>query len=350
MLVPCGVFSQGTFFVNDADSYRPIIVVKASPGNVHSAQISGGTASNSLAMYLVKNGTPSNVPVSCTYRMANDSLIMKPIAKLGEGLEFIIRYKTGNDTLEQQYFTPVQTPVFSTPTEVETVFPLTDSIPKNVLFFHLRFTQPMQASKLAFQNVGIYDENGKKFERLWRERSYWLDDNKLLVIMVHPGRVKRGIDLEIPYEVGKEYEFRVDGAFTDIYGKTVQQDFRKKFVVIEPDYEIPTVAFDRFVVQSSQTEQKIDLYFNDKMDHASIIDGVKILDPDGSEVEGLMTYVTDSHYEFVPMYDWKKGKYQIVFGEIVCDLAANRLNRLFEMDKSEEVLKDKDVIWEFEIK
>ena len=53
---------------------------------------------------------------------------------------------------------------------------------------------------------------------------------------------------------------------------------------------------------------------------------------------------------FDPEEEWKSGIYELVMKKVVSDLSANRLNRPFELKDPEDVKKDKDIIWKFEIK
>ncbi len=352
MLVPCEIFSQGTFFINEDSPLKPEISVDFDEGqdSTFKDKVSSGEIKKQFAIYLVREGKRSRIPVSSKYSVAARLVTLRPIGKLGEGLEFQLFYIDGTDTITQQYFTPKKESSNLEESIITEIFPLSDSIPRNILYFHMRFNNSMQPDKLAFERVGIYDDNGNKFERLWRERSYWLDDNKLLVIMVHPGRVKRGIDLEIPYEDGKDYEFRVSGEFMDVYGHPVKQSLTKKFHVIEEDYEIPIIDYDNFEVPEVGTENGLRITFKDPMDHASIVEGVWIKDSEGTQVDGRFLYQSDSDFSFIPDSKWKAGRYELIFDKIVSDLAANRLNRPFEMDDPSEVYEDKPVVWQFVIK
>lgn len=352
ILIPCGASSQG-IFIDSSDPFQPVISVMAPAehGQKIANKISSGAIKKEFALYLIKEGKRMPVPVGCKYNHDVDRLTMTPAGKLGYGQNFeILRILAGDTTIEN-YVTPALLEGDAPLPEITEIYPQSTEIPKNILYFHIRFSEPMMSDIGAYHQIQLLDPNGESIDLIWRHKSFWLDNNRLLVLMIHPGRVKREINLEKPFEVGKKYKLVAKGELKDQYGRTVSFDESKEFTIAEGDYEIPKALKEKFVVPYAGTTEPLQFGFSDKMDQASIVDGIEIRNSQGQVVAGeILTSSDDMDFLFDPKEEWKSGIYELVMKKVVSDLSANRLNRPFELKDPEDVKKDKDIIWKFEIK
>ncbi len=350
--IPCGSFSQG-IFLDRSDPLKPILSVEitAADSNIVRTLVNENNVSKVFALYLIKNNKRLSVPVTGKYALNGKVLKYVPLSELGAGLEFEGEYTANGDTSFVHYLTPVAAEIDVPLPELEQIFPRSVDIPCNQLYFHIRFSQPMFPNKMAWQVVKIYDEDQEEIPKMWRERSYWLDSNRVLVLMIHPGRVKRGIGLDVPFKEEQEYVFLIDGELSDAFGRCVKMYSKTKFFASKDDYEIPKVNHKEVLVPARGTEDPLSIQFSEAMDYASIIDGVTITDEQGKLVKGnFWPLDNDATIEFFPGQEWIPGTYTITYGKIVADLAGNRLNRPFEMTSAEEVLKDEPIVFHFQIK
>lgn len=308
-------------------------------------------AADILRLYMIINDTPASVPVSGTYLLNDLELSFTPTYTLGEGKEFEFQYKVGGQLAAKRFSMPSK-PRPGNVASVITAYPMSDTIPYNTLFFHVRFSEPMLDDKDAYKHVKIYDENGAERERPWRQKSFWLDGNKLLVLMIHPGRVKSGIHYESPlFDSGKNYTIKIETDIKDANGQTLRTGYTKQYFVNGEDRICPKVEIDRKMLPQAQTREPIFLSFSENMDHASVTDGTKIYDRAGKPVPCIVrTLADDGHYQLMPVQNWKKGKYTLVLKSAVYDVAANRIRRPFETTNIKEMETDKlDTIFTFKI-
>ncbi len=349
--IPCGVFSQG-IFIDLSSPLLPVASVEVSPSDTERVRsyISNNTIHKYFRLLLVKDGKKLGVPVSGIYLLDDLTLLYHPMSPLGEGLQFEIDCTLEGEPNTGTFSTP-SISVDDTPfSEVEQIFPRSTDIPCNELYFHVRFTQPMFPDPLAWKVVKVYDD-GEVIPKIWRERSYWLDSNRVLVLMIHPGRVKRGIGLDVPFVEGKSYYISVSGALKDQLGRDTRLDTETEFFATPDDYNIPKVLHKKTKVPLSGTDSPLQLIFSEAMDYASIIDGAQITDTAGDPVKGYFWPLDDdATFEFFPEAEWSPGDYQITLGKVVSDLAGNRLNRPFEMSAVEDKTKDKPISFPFRIK
>ena len=304
-------------------------------------------AKKELTLTQIINGKPAPVAVSGKYATLNGDLIFEPLTDLGAGLEFEIKYKSEI----QKYETPKPIDKNVPIAHVDAVYPLSQNVPRNILFFHVQFSESMLHDINGYQNVRILNSAGVELPLVWRQRSYWLENQKVLVLMVHPGKVKRGIDMEIPFQIGETYTLEVMSAMRDSYGRSINAPYQHQFTIIDEDYEMPKVLFELFKLPKANSRKPLIMPFSEGMDHSSIVDGVKVYTEKGELVEGIFTWnETDQTFGFVPNDKWEAGKYEVVFEKKVCDFANNRLNRPFEMKEMEEVKKDQIMVtYNFEL-
>jgi hypothetical protein len=193
-----------------------------------------------FAIFLLDSGKPVSYPVACTSRIEGDNIVIEPVFELVRGLTFEFRLYNDKDTLRTIFNTlPLDQGGAIT---VQQVFPLTEKIPSNILMFHIVFSEPMQPDITAFRKVFIYDEQGKQKDRVWREKSNWSADGRHLVLMIHPGRIKRGIqyhDKDEPlFEPGKRYRLVIAESLMGMHNRLVRKDTVKTFEVIAADRNI----------------------------------------------------------------------------------------------------------------
>lgn len=294
-----------------------------------------------LALYLMQDGHRAQLPVAGYYRLEGNTLTFNPYYGLGYSRSYEVVYHTGGKEYVKKFSTPQQ-PSSKQLSKVITAYPLTDTIPYNTLFFHIRFSQPMMDDKQAYQYVKVFDEDGVERQRVWRQKSFWLDDGKLLVLMIHPGRVKNGIHFESPlFDSGRHYTIKVDKDIKDVNGTPIASSYQKSYYVKGEDRVIPKATLAKTTYRLANTTSPVTLIFSEGMDHASVLAGTTLLNDDGQEVNFTITANSDKSYSIIPATLWKSGSYTIVLNGAVYDFAANRLNRLFEITDEKEIEKDK---------
>lgn len=304
-----------------------------------------------MSLYMLINDTPASVPVCGSYLLKDGELSFCPTYTLGNSTEFEVQYKGSGQMMTKRFTTPSK-PKLNTVANVVTAYPMSDTIPYNTLFFHVRFSEPMLDDRYAYKYVKVYDENGVERERPWRQKSFWLDNNKLLVLMIHPGRVKNGIHYESPlFDSGKHYTIKIETDIQDANGQTLTAEYTQQYFVNGEDRICPKAEIVRKVLPRAKTQEPIMLSFSESMDHASVTDGTIICDGAGNPVPCIVrASANDSHYQVIPVQNWQKGKYTLVLKSSVYDVAANRIRRPFETTNIKEMEKDKlNTIFTFKI-
>ena len=355
ILTCCNLF-EDPIHIDSTTPEKPVITISldSEQAKALGEELTYETGRNILAVRMVRENKLAKTTLSGEYHLKNSILSFTPMNQLGEGLEFEVQYYMGNDTVKKRFLTPSAPVPVASPPEVEEIFPLTDRIPKNILIFHVRFNQQMLDDPQAFLHVKITDSKGEEKKMAWRHKSHWLDDSKVLVLMIHPGRIKRGIDYKKEelgdlFTIGESYTLEVTPEIKNQYHKPLLKTYTKRFTITPEDRKIPEIKFNQFQFPGANTLEPLTLTFSEGMDYASIFEEIKILDSKGQEISGSIAYTGhDSIFHYIPKKQWEQTKYEIKFGKLVADFAHNRLNSPFEIQSLDEIKTDiTSRKWEF---
>lgn len=289
-------------------------------------------------LYLLSGTVAAAFPVAGTYTNSGTTRCYKPLYPLAAGQHFLLRAKGNRDTIisvTDNKVIPAAAPA------VAAIYPIADSIPENILFFHVRFTQPMEEDHEAWKKVSITDEQGTIIPRTWRQRSFWLDSGRLLVLMIHPGRVKSGIHYTGPvFEKGRHYTVTVDSSITNIYGRQLSNTVSHRYHILpEQKKLLQTCSVTRRI--KARSKEPLAIRFCKGVDHAAAFTGIFIYDDAGNPLPCIVQQSAECVISLQPLTGWPKGKLRLELAGTLYDCAGNRQNRLFEMKKKKTYRKDR---------
>jgi len=333
--LPC--HAAGSPWLLNADSLRPHFVWTL-PGSV-----SGVAAPEQiLSLHLLRGTDTAAIAVASEYSEADGKIRMELLGSLDYGGSYILRWRSRDGPHAAIYTTPLR--IATEPATLMRWYPEADSVPANLLFFQLRFDRPMQADQGAWMKIAIREDKpgAERMPFAWRQRSYWLDSDRVLQVMVHPGRVKTGIDYGGPLLfAGRSYIVEVDSGLVDAAGNTLPAQHPRRFSVVAKDEHIPAASvLTKRLTAGSRTA--IELEFSEAMDYSGLLTGFSIKDPNGNPlVFDMQTDAGGRLCKLIPAQDWKPGNYKLELNEELRDLGANTLRRVFEVHDIRETLKDR---------
>lgn len=333
-------FAGGSFTIT-GNKLQPTIGVSISKSQGKTLNdLSPEIASAILSLHIITDGIASPIPIYGKYALSGDRLSFSPLYPLGNNLCYEIRYNTGSKIFTKRFCTQPEKQHTGIASVIQ-IYPIADTIPANILFFHVRFSLPMANDIAGYTHVTITDAAEKLIERPWRQRTFWLDSGRLMVLMIHPGRVKTGIHYTGPvFMPGKKYTISIDRTIKDIHGNTIKETASKQYIVQQEDRSLPKI--ESFTpVLPAQSFNTLSILFSKGMDHATTTEGIKILDSNNQPVSCTISHQkNDQEISIVPTQRWQKGRYKILFDNIVSDFASNHINRPFEITDINERLKD----------
>lgn len=337
--------------IDSSDARKPVIKLPVTTKQKTKGQKAGWESLTSL--FVVENGKPATTPVACRYTFNNDTLYCTPHLQLGNGLEFEVQVYRSGDTLIKRFTVPANPNTGPLP-QVIAVYPDADMISANILMFHAVFNTPMSENPLAFRQVKLFDENGAEKQMVWREKSNWADSGRHLVLMIHPGRVKRGIGYfegegEL-FKPGKKYTLVITTEITDQDGRSLVKEYTKTFTATQPDRVMPEFKQNKFTAPAPGTLSPLELTFSEGMDYGSMAIGIKVTDSAGKKVNGTVIPITGEKWRFLPKEPWQKSTYTVELNDFITDITGNHLVRRFEEKDIQNMNNRQPVIFTFTIK
>jgi hypothetical protein len=276
-------------------------------------------------------------PLLGDYRVEADALVFRPRFPVAPGLSleaYFAGERLGLPNLEERLLV-VDT---GTPqTVVEAVFPSGDEIPANLLRFYVHFSAPMALRDVP-RRIKLLEADGRPIELPFveLEEGLWDPTHRRLTLIVHPGRIKRGVG---PHEAlgpvlvpGEEIRLVVEAEARDLDGRDLVQAFEKRYRV-GPE-ERRALGPDDFRLEKPATgPAKLDIVATRPLDHALFERLIRVESEEGELVPG--TVEIDEHerrWRFRPESLWRPGTYQVTLDAALEDLAGNRPGRSFEVE------------------
>lgn len=218
---------------------------------------------------------------------------------------------------------------------VTRIYPLTDSIPENLLRFYVYFNAPMQQGNFP-RHIHLYNEANDDLRHAFfdDQRELWNKDFTRLTILLDPGRIKSGLEVNrrmgrvfIPKQV---YRLVIDKGWKDIEGFELQSSYTKTFSVVQEDIVHPDINSWNIKFPKDRKDF-LQILFNDKMDHTGIEQYIAITDAAQTRIKGKMYLQRgETSVVFVPTKKWKKGEYILYINARTEDIAGNNINGLLD--------------------
>jgi len=193
----------------------------------------------------------------------------------------------------------------------------------------------MIENESACRYVNLLDENKKNIPHVWYNKSRWISD-KVMMLMIHPGRVKKDIsyydELGEIFTVGKKYYLEITDMIKPLHGNFKLKSFTKEFEIINPVNTCPRVIEDKLNIPKKNTSDKLKIVFDRPMELFSAQIGISIKNVNtDTAVEGkIIPGSDDTEWYFIPDKPWTEKKYTLIFNKYLSDPSGNSLIKPFE--------------------
>lgn len=206
------------------------------------------------------------------------------------------------------------------PPRVLRVQPSAAEVPENLLRISLTFDAPVAdevLSKLSLRHV-----DGRGIERPFLPQELWSPDGRILTVLLHPGRVKRGL-------VARQALGPILAAGDEVELAFAGRPLRR-WAVTAADREGPMLVHWHVIAAPAGTRQPLAVVLDGPIDGRDV-DFVAVVDGDGQRVQGQARLQEgERSWSFVPRRRWQPGSYRLVARETLEDAAGNRLGSRFE--------------------
>ena len=198
--------------------------------------------------------------------------------------------------------------------------PSASQVPANLLRLSIEFATRIEGPVLP--RIALLRPDGKPLAQPFLEQELWSPSGRILTVLMHPGRVKTGLnarDALGPILVdGDEVTLTLDG-------RPIQH-----WRVGPVDTNGPVASAWRLSPVHAASRQPLVVTLDDPIDGRDA-DYLAIADPRGRRVNGrALLKDGESIWTFTPHMPWRAGKYRLVARGTLEDSAGNRLNGRFE--------------------
>lgn len=205
-------------------------------------------------------------------------------------------------------------------TAAQTVRPTGDAVPVNLLRFSIQFEQPPEGPVLP--RLELTDADGRKIQGAFLEQELWSPDNRILTVLMHPGRVKSGLIAN--EELGRAL---VDG---DKVTLTFNGRPIKRWRIVGEDRTGPDPSRWTATTPRLDTRDQLTVQLDGSVD-AFGTGLIAVRAPSGVRLEGrAMLDRGESIWRFTPDHPWTVGRYVVVAAPDLEDASGNRPGLPFE--------------------
>lgn len=221
------------------------------------------------------------------------------------------------------------------PVQLTAVYPSGDEVPANLLRIYLHFSGPMGLGN-PHDHIRLLNHEGEVIESPFVEipEGLWDANRTRLTLFLHPGRVKRGVGLNLTMgEIltpGQWVQLQIDPRWKDAMGHPAQVTNNQKWMISAPIREkIDTDQWDLEIPESG-TQLPLIIRLDRSLDQALATRLIRVLRQD-QELE-MRTELNDDEQtlSFSPVVNWKTGDYTIVVSPKLEDQAGNTIHHLFD--------------------
>jgi hypothetical protein len=293
-----------------------------------------GEAVLTLSLLADNTKTPGPSMVGKYERTANE-LTFTPRLPLSTGATYRATLRAAGSTTSLDCSIP--TLAAKAPPKVVKIYPTADVLPANHLRFYIYFDRPMRGGKELFKHLAILDEKGKEVDEPWLIDEIWDEENNCLILFIHPGRIKWGVELrELMGPVLHEkrsYALVVRGEWTDLEGNKIGNDTIKKFRTTAEDRVRIELSDWKLAAPAAGTRDPVTLTLAKSVDYRSLQTGLTLMNAKGQIIAGAIAIGKDEkNWSFTPAQPWQANLHRVNVSPDLEDVAGNTPSRPFDMD------------------
>ena len=186
--------------------------------------------------------------------------------------------------------------------EVGAVFPSGNTIPEKLLRISVHFTEPVSTPLISTAKL-VFD-NGRVDDEAFLPMELWSPDQKILTLLLHPGRVKTGLT---PHEEDGFPLLVGEGVALELAGRKIQH-----WQVISGGLPVPDPKTWNLQAVKAGTNKPMVVDLQGPIDRLSQ-EFVLVLDTEGNVFPGRSELTDNEHrWSFYPEHCWEEGRYELL--------------------------------------
>ncbi|MBL9131126.1 MAG: hypothetical protein JNG86_08005 [Verrucomicrobiaceae bacterium] len=229
--------------------------------------------------------------------------------------------------------------------------PATSLIPANTLKLYLDFSEPMEQG-VFLKHLTLQRRDGDEVAGPFRETELWSPDGKRLTVMLHPGRQKTGVNLNVdegPVLIaGERYNLIVSGQWRSTTGVPLGKEGVFRLEPVAVDHEMPDPAKWQVHAPKAGTTHPLVVVTEELFEPQIFTRALRVVNASGM-ADTKVVDLKRVEWRFTPEQPWKAGEHQITIDPELEDLAGNNLLKPMEVDLAAEPPKVRPNVITFRI-
>ncbi len=223
------------------------------------------------------------------------------------------------------------------PPKIVKIYPSADVLPANQLRFYIYFDRPMRGGKGLFKQIALVDDKGKEIHDPWLLDEIWDEANNCLILYIHPGRIKWGVELRellgpVLFEK-RAYSLVVRGELSDTDGNKIGKDLVKKFRTTAEDRNRIELRQWSLLPPCAGSGERLIVTIPKSIDYRSLQRFITVTDAKGKRVEGEFEIGKhEKEWTYIAKNGWPEGQYHLEINGDLEDVAGNTPLRPFDLD------------------
>jgi hypothetical protein len=290
-----------------------------------------------LTLAVVTDGDSSATPILGDYALDGSTLTFRPRFGLVRGETYrATAFGADATAVATVDYRPADA-VPAEPTKLVSITPRGETLPANVLRFYLTFSAPMREGREVLERIRLVDPDGREIGAPWRDLELWNADATRLSLFLHPGRIKKGVNLReelgpllLP---GTTYQIVVEASLRDATGRPLGREYRRTIRTADELRTPIDVArwTIRFVEVGSRDPLRVS--FDRPLDAALVERCLEVRESEGRAVSGRGALdPTQKSWTFHPTHPWKHRAYRLDIDPVLEDVCGNTPIRAFDTD------------------
>ena len=273
----------------------------------------------------------STQPLFGTVSEQRGSLVFVPAVPFTRGTTYRVELDLPNGSISKHSITfdaqKVAVPYVD-------VSPASTAIPANTLKLYLDFSEPMEQG-VFLKHLTLQRRNGEEVAGAFRETELWSPDGKRLTVMLHPGRQKTGVNLNVdegPVLVaGERYRLVVSSQWRSTQGVSLGKEGIFDLEPIAADHEQPDPARWQVHAPKAGTLDPLVVITNVLFDPQIFARALRVPQTPG-KAEAKVIDLKRIEWRFTPEKPWNAGEHEITIDPELEDMAGNTTQKPFEVD------------------
>jgi hypothetical protein len=212
--------------------------------------------------------------------------------------------------------------------------PATSLVPANTLKLYFDFSEPMEQG-VFLKHLTLQRRNGEEVAGAFRETELWSPDGKRLTVMLHPGRQKAGVNLNVdegPVLVaGERYQLVVSGQWRSTQGVSLGKEGVFVLEPIAADHEQPDPVRWQVHAPKAGTRDPLVVITDELFEPQIFLRALNVIETPG-KAEAKVIDLKRIEWLFRPEKPWKPGEHEITIDPELEDMAGNTTQKPFEVD------------------